>query len=81
MDLDIKWWKKKSLSWEPPQILCCLRHGATPELQLTSRSAGPLTLLSSGPSSPQDPGLSGRSRKYWEDKRTKEESRLRQRSM
>ncbi|KAK1897286.1 2-C-methyl-D-erythritol 4-phosphate cytidylyltransferase [Dissostichus eleginoides] len=23
MDLDIKWWKKKSLSWEPPQILCC----------------------------------------------------------
>ncbi|KAI4792291.1 hypothetical protein KUCAC02_033472 [Chaenocephalus aceratus] len=36
-------WKKKSLSWEPPQILC----------------SGPLTLLSPGPSSPQDPGLSG----------------------
>ncbi|KAI4789725.1 hypothetical protein KUCAC02_035069 [Chaenocephalus aceratus] len=113
MDLDIKWWKKKSLSWEPPQILCCellyllneettdfkwkpQRHGATRGAEQTARRrlatgplyrpaswtwggcrtprwtsdvvklkrAGPLTLLSSGPSSPQDPGLSGRSRKW-----------------
>ncbi|KAI9514490.1 hypothetical protein NQZ68_032878 [Dissostichus eleginoides] len=40
MDLDIKWWKKKSLSWEPPQILCWTRDAG----MATRHRVGPLTL-------------------------------------
>ncbi|KAI4792296.1 hypothetical protein KUCAC02_033477 [Chaenocephalus aceratus] len=55
MDLDIKWWKKKSLSWEPPQILCCellhLLNEETTDFKWNWSSDPPLprTLLSSGP--------------------------------